>query len=368
MPLMKDTTKLIGSLDPHALLRSPQKGESPNLKIVFLGAGVIGGSVGAWIAEHYEGVYFIDQGETAKTLKEKGITTYWGDEPEKKQNVKVKIVDDLDKVKDADVVVLGVKNYSLEAVAKMVKSKLGDRPVIVGMQNGLDNQRVLPKYFSKVIYCVVSYNAWMDEIGTIGYQKKGPLHFGTLQNELQTEMEDVARIFNLGVETHITNRIGDAAHCKLVLNLTNSLTTLIGLKYREINDRALFQKLLTGLTWEGVTIVKAAGYSESKLGGMPAWNILWVGSHLPRLITKGLFEKNVKKMVVSSMAQDIIQRKGKDSELESINGYILDLAEKHSVPAPLNRAIYDLCKQEFSKEEFKPIDITEVWVFVKKRI
>ena len=368
MSIFHDARKLIGSLDPLALFRYPKEGATPDLKIVFLGAGVIGGSVGAWIAEHYDEVYFIDQGKTAKALKKSGITTYWGDEPEKKTNVQVKVVDDLAEVKDADVVVLGVKNYSLESVAKIVKEKMGDRPVVVGIQNGLESHRILPKYFSKVIFCVVSYNAWMDEPGIIGYQKKGPLHFGTLHNELQTEMEDVAHIFNLGVETHITNRIADAAHCKLVLNLTNSLTTLIGLKYREITDRALFQKLLTNLTWEGVRIVKAAGYKESKLGGMPAWNILWMGSHLPRIITKGLFENNVKKMVISSMAQDVIQRKGKDSELESINGYILELAKKHKVPAPYNNAIYELCKIEFAKENFEPLDISEVWKFVKERI
>jgi 2-dehydropantoate 2-reductase len=279
--------------------------------------------------------------------------------------VRVKVIDDLDEVPDADVVVLGVKNFSLEKVANLVKEKMGDRPLIVAMQNGLDNQRILPPIFSKVIYCIVSYNAWMDEPGVIGFQKKGPLHIGTLNNELPSEMAEVAEVFNLGVETHVTDRIADAAHCKLVINLVNSLTTLLGFKYREITDRTLFQKLTTGLTYEGVRIVKAAGYRESKLGGMPPWKIIWAGSQLPRPLTKGLFEKNVKKMVLSSMAQDIIQRGGKDSELESINGYILDLADRHNVAAPINRAVYDLCKREFAKPTFEPLDVQEVWNFVQ---
>jgi 2-dehydropantoate 2-reductase len=368
MSLITDAKKLIDSLDPASLVREKKQGARPDLKIVFLGAGVVGGTVGAWIAEHYDNVFFLDQGKVAESLKQNGITTYLGSEPDSKTTVSLKVIDDLDQALDADVIVLGVKNYSLETVAKLIKKKMGDRPVIVGMQNGLENQEVLPKYFSKVIYCIVSFNAWMDELGVIGYQKKGPLHLGTLQNELQTEMEDIAAIFNLGVETHITHKIGDAAHCKLVINLTNSLTTLVGLNFREIDDRALFQKLLSNLTWEGVQIVKAAGYSESKLGGMPPWALMWAGSHLPRLITKNLFEKNVKKMVVSSMAQDIIQRGSTDSELESINGYILKLAEKNSVPAPFNRAIYELAKQKFSEGSFEPMDIKDVWAFVKPRL
>jgi 2-dehydropantoate 2-reductase len=58
--------------------------------------------------------------------------------------------------------VLAVKNYSLEAVARQVKDELGDRPIVVSMANGIDNQRILPKFFTKVIYCVVGYNARRD--------------------------------------------------------------------------------------------------------------------------------------------------------------------------------------------------------------
>ena len=366
MSLLTNMKKLVDSMGPVVSPGETKKGQRPDLKLVFLGAGVVGGSVGAWVAEHHDNVFFLDQGPVAKALKERGITTYPGESPASKTTVAVKVIDDLNDALDADVVVIGVKNYSLDAVARMVQSKMGDRPIIVAMQNGLDNQRMLPAYFSKVIYCVVSYNAWIDESGAIGYQKKGPLHFGTLHNELQTEMEDIAAIFNRGVETEITHAIGDAAHCKLVLNLTNSLTTLLGLKFRPIEDRALFQKLLTNLTWEGVRIVKAAGYRESRLGGMPSWGKIWMGANLPRLFTKGLFENNVKKMVVSSMAQDIIQRGGKDSELESINAYILQLAQKHGVRAPYNAAVYELAKREFAKPKFEPLDVGEVWDYVSR--
>lgn len=366
MSLAGDLKKLVLSVDPSALARSGKpRPRRSRLKLVFLGAGVIGGSVGGWIASRYEDVYFLDQGETAKALKRRGVTLYPGDAPDERQHVRVKVIDDLGQAPDADVVALGVKNYSLEAAAALVKSKLGDRPIIVGMQNGLDNQRILPRYFSRVIYCIVSYNAWMDEPGLIGFQKKGPLHIGTLRNELQAETAGVAEVFNLGVETHVTDRIRDAAYCKLVINLVNSLTTLVGLKYREISDRSLFQTLMTGLTYEGIQVVRAAGCRESKLGGMPSWTLLRAGARLPQPLTRGMFERNVRKMVLSSMAQDIIQRGGKESELESINGAILELADRHGVPAPMNRAVYDLCRREFAKPRFEPMDVREVWRFVE---
>ena len=339
-----------------------------NPKIVFFGAGVIGGSVGGWIAPHYDNLYFLDQGEVARALREKGITLYLEGGKERSETVKVKTISDLGEVPDAEVVVLGVKNYSLEPVARLIKERLGDRPVIVSMANGAENQRVLPRYFSKVIYCVVSYNAWMDEPGVIGYQKKGPLVLGTPDNGLAAEMATVAGIFNRGVETVITPHLQDAVNCKIVINLTNSLTTLVGYKFQPLSDPMLFQKLLTRLTYEGMAIIRAAGFHECKLGGMPSWTLLYLAAKLPAIVMKPLFDRNVKKMVVSSMAQDVILRHGAQTELDSINGYIVGLADQVGHQAPYNRAIYELAKREFSKPDFKPLDVREVWRAVAERM
>ncbi len=339
-----------------------------DLKLVFLGAGVIGGSVGGWIAPFHRETYFLDVGPVAEAIRANGITTYPGDAPEQKQTVQARVIDDLSEVPDADVVVLGVKNYSLETVAGVVKDKLGDRPVIVGMQNGIANQRILPGYFSKVVYCVVSYNAWMDEPVVIGYQKKGPLHLGTPGGELSEELERISAVFNLGVETEVTDRIQDAIHSKIVLNLTNSLTTLLGLGVQPIPNRELFQKLLSNLLWEGILTMKAAGFRESKLGGMPSWTLLRLSAKLPRMITKKLFEKNVKKMVLSSMAQDVIVRKTRDTELDSINGYVIELADRHGVQVPYNKAIYDLSVREFAREGFQPLEAETIWEAVRPHL
>ena len=73
-------------------------------------------------------------------------------------------------------------------------------------------------------------------------------------------------------------------------------------------------------------------------------------------------------MVLSSMAQDILQRGGAHSELESLNGYFIKLADEKNLSVPYNRAIYDLCKEEFSKPGFKPMDVKDVWARVESRL
>ncbi len=338
-----------------------------NPKIVFLGTGAIGQSVGGWIAPHYNNLYFLDQGEVADTLKKKGIRLFEMGGDKNAAALKVKVLDDIKEIKGADVIVLGVKNYSLDAVAKNVRSVTGDTPIIIGMQNGLANQEILPRYFSRVMYCIIGYNAWIDSPGVIGYQKKGPLIIGTADNRLSEEMKIVVDIFNRGVQTIVTDHLQDAVHCKIIINLTNSLVTLVGHGFKPISDESIFQTLLTSMLYEGVQIVKAAGIRECKIGGMPPWIKLKLGATFPQFITRPLFRKNVKKMVVSSMAQDIIQRKGHDSELDTINGYIIRLADRHGLAAPFNRTIYDLCARTFSKPVFEPMDVKDVLAEVQKK-
>jgi 2-dehydropantoate 2-reductase len=340
-----------------------------DLKMAFFGTGAIGASVGGWVAPFHKETYFLDQGKIAGALKTSGISLYQGDKKDETMTtVPVKVMEDLSGLKSMDVIVIGVKNYSLEAIARLIKANAKEDVIIVSMANGIDNQQILPKYFSRVIYCIVSYNAWMDQPVTVGYQKKGPLVLGTPDNSLRTEMNTIADIFNQGVETVITEHLQDAVHSKIVVNLTNSVTTLVGHGFKKISDLDTFQRLLTNTLYEGVRVVKAAGYKECKLGGMPPWSLLIAGAILPRPLTRPLFKKNVAKMVMSSMSQDIIQRGGTSSELDSLTGYILKLARQNKVHAPYNETIYELGKERFNKPGFIAMDVKEVWAEVQKKL
>ncbi len=335
-----------------------------DLNVLIFGAGAVGSTVGGWLAPHHRSLHFFDRGPVASALKERGLTLYLQHQKERAETISVPIVSNLDDVPKPDVILLSVKNYSLDAVARTLVEKFGRESIVVALQNGVENQSILPKHFSRVVYGIVSYNAWIDEPGVVGYQKRGPLVVGSILNLHRSDVALVADLLNKGVETTITERLQDATHSKMIVNLTNSFTTLIGHGFRSVSDPALFQKILSNLTYEGVCIARAAGYRECQVGGMPSWALMTAAAKLPAFVTKKPFEKNVKKMVISSMAQDMIQRGGVDSELETINGHFIALAERHAVRAPFNRAIYELCREHF-KPGFEPLDVRDVWARVQ---
>lgn len=337
-----------------------------DLNIVFIGTGAIGGSAGAWVSERHNNTYLLGRGLTGEVMRTKGLALYPQGQPGRKEQVFAKVIRTLGEIPNADVVVIAVKLYDLESVAQSIQEELGDRALVVGLQNGVENQKILPRYFSRVVYGVVAYNAWVDEPGVIGYQQKGPIALGTPDNSLQDEIQALAAVFSLGFETVVTQHLQDLAHSKLVINLANSVTTLLGPDYRKVSDLDLYQAILSNTIYEGVRVMRAAGYHEEHLGGLPTWRTLWASAKLPQLITRGVFRRNLAKMTLSSMGQDIFKRKSSETELEYLNGYLLQLADQHQVDAPYNRTIYRLCKQHFSNPDFHPMDVWEVWKEIQK--
>ncbi len=337
-----------------------------NPKILFIGPGAIGGTVAAWVAENYPATFVMSHGATQAALRKNGLTTYRFDASDAtRRTVHPGIVDRPGEVADAGIVVLTVKNYSLEAVARQVRDDLRDRPIVVSIANGIDNQRILPKLFSKVVYGIASYNARREAPGVIGYAHKLPLLIGTLENTLGAELALVQSVLGRGCPTEIVGRMQDAIHTKIVVNLTNALDALVGRGAQPPSSPEIFQRLLTQTLWEGVRTIRAAGHCEYRLPGMPSFALLHLVATLPDWITRPLFRRRLRAMRMSSMTQDVMLRAANDTELESITGYIVQLAAAHGVSVPYNRAILRLGRERF-REGFAPLACEDVFAAVEQ--
>ncbi len=71
-------------------------------------------------------------------------------------------------------------------------------------------------------------------------------------------------------------------------------------------------------------------------------------------------------MNLNSMAQDVITIKREKDELEYLNGYLLELADTHSLKVPYNRALYKACKERFKQEKLHPMTERELWTKIQK--
>jgi 2-dehydropantoate 2-reductase len=330
------------------------------LTIVIYGIGGIGATLGGWLSQKNDNVYLLARGDNARTLKSNGLILK-NIVSDNIENIKVNVIEDLNEIQNIDVVVITVKNYDLEEVAKDISDKLGDSPIVIGLQNGFENQKVLPKYFTKVVYAVVVQSGWREEPGIFGTRGKGYLTLGTPENENLEITENIAQILNLGIPTRTTQQFQDAAHSKLILNLANATFTLISSELKD--DDAIFKlwQIFMNAYLEGVKVVKAAGYKEFDLKGLASWNVMELGKNLDKATAIKNFGRNLKYSWFNSMAQDMIYRKKNQSELESLTGYLIKLADSLHLEIPYNRMIYKLCKEQFKKVPYEPLPVEIVW-------
>jgi 2-dehydropantoate 2-reductase len=336
-------------------------------KVVVVGAGAIGSSIAGWIAPKYENLSLLARGETLDVIKNHGLKSYLKGGRSAARALPVHVVGSLTEVVSPDVLVIIVKNYDLNTIAHDMRAQLGDRqPIVVALQNGVQNQKLLPKYFARIVYGVVCYNAWRDAPGEVGHEPRGYVILGTPANDLQDEMQTVKRIFDLGLECVITDRLQDAAHCKLVINLANALMTLVGFQKRQIRSFNLLIRMTLKLFWEGIQLLQAAGFHEHSLGPVPSWRSIKMGATLPTFMTSTIYRLNTKRLGLNSMAQDVFGGKT-TTELEVLNGYMLDLAKRISFPTPINETIYEVAKERFGPD-FQSISEQDLWNWIKAKL
>lgn len=341
-------------------------------KITIYGAGAIGTTLAAWMTDSGYDVSLFARGENAQRLKRQGIRIMNADKV-LLENTRVNVIEDLSLAVDADLVIVTVKNYDLRRCCQHIVKTIGSNTLILGLQNGIENQTILPAYFSRVVYAIVNYNAWQSTASpraippllSWNVNLNGPIILGTPDNQRQSEAQELTALFSSFMDCHHSCNYQDDAHAKLVSNLANSVTTMAGNSHRQATALIPLQAVLTQISYEGIKTLEVAGIQETHTGPLPAWRLIKLSKLLPAALTRSIFRRKLALIGSTSMAGDILSKATGHSELESINGYMLALADKHQVSVPYSRGLYNLCKQRFSETPFQPMTASELHEYLK---
>ena len=105
------------------------------MKIAIIGAGAIGGYVGAKLALAGDDVTFIVRGENLTAIRERGMELVLADGT--RQVAAVKATSRYDEAGPQDLVILAMKAHQVEAVADELPKLFGPETPVVTMQNGI---------------------------------------------------------------------------------------------------------------------------------------------------------------------------------------------------------------------------------------
>ncbi|MEP1421052.1 MAG: 2-dehydropantoate 2-reductase N-terminal domain-containing protein [Erythrobacter sp.] len=337
------------------------------LKIVIFGAGAMGTTLAAWMTADGHNVTLIARGENAERLKNRPVRILSGDEV-LLGDTRLTILDGIEEISDVDLLIITVKNFDLEDCCQRLVNYITPETLVLGLQNGIVNQSILPKYFGNAVYAIANYNAWQkpDFIGATkdrldwNVNINGPIILGTPDNQLQPDVQKLTKLFSSFIGCQHSLGFVDDAYTKIVSNLTNSVTTIIGNSHHEEAGIASLQAVVTEITNEAIQTLEAADIRPPSKSPLPPWWVIKLGKLLPNILTRPIFRRKMAMVGSTSMASDILSKGTGRSELESINGALIALAEKHNVDVPYNRRLYDLCESKFRETPFRPMSAADL--------
>jgi len=104
------------------------------VKIVIVGAGAIGGYIGARLARVGADVVLFARGPHLRAMQERGLRIV---SPDGDFEIAPQVTGDLTTIGRADVVILGVKAHALTTLAPQLTPLLGPDTAVVSTQNGI---------------------------------------------------------------------------------------------------------------------------------------------------------------------------------------------------------------------------------------
>lgn len=150
------------------------------MRIVVMGSGGTGGFFGAKLARAGEDVTFVARGAHLEAIRARGLRVKSA--PEGEWVVKAPVVDRLDGLPPADLVLFCVKSFDTESAGRAIVPALGPDTGVLSIQNGVDNEEKLEGIVGKgrVLGGIAQVFATIESPGVIQHTLLGRIQFGEM--------------------------------------------------------------------------------------------------------------------------------------------------------------------------------------------
>jgi 2-dehydropantoate 2-reductase len=317
------------------------------MKIAVIGAGSIGGLVGAKLALAGEDVTFIARGANVAAIRQNGFTLVTPDGSRLVAG-QVHATGDYAAAGPQDVVILGMKAHQVEAVLDELPKLIGPETLIVPMQNGIpfwyfDNHggalagtpirsvdpsgRIaasIPAH--QIIGCVVYPASELVAPGVVRHIEGDRFPIGELDGSTTERVSRLSRCFNnAGFKAPVLDNIRAEIWLKLWGNLSfNPISSLSHSTLVDICQYPPSRELAAAMMREAQAVAHKLGIEfrvslEKRIAGAEK-----VGKHK------------------TSMLQDI--EAGRAPEIDALVGAVIELARLTETPTPHIDTVYSLVK------------------------
>ena len=295
------------------------------MKIVVYGTGGVGGYFGGRIARAGYDVNFIARGEHLKVIQKNGLQVKSIDG---NFHIYPKATDDINKVKDIDLVLIAVKTWQVSEVAQKLKAVIGKETMVIPLQNGANNieklLKVLPRH--NVLGGLCRIVSKVEAPGIIDHFDFEPsIFFGEIDNTSTKRLNNIKVIFDkAGFKNFISNNIQLEIWRKFTFITTVSgIGALTRTVFGELRNYKGVLEMMQEVGHEITLIANAKKIAITQQDVAKA--LEWV--------------QNCEYNTTASMQRDVMG--GRPSELEDFNGYIVKEGLRLGIETSVNKFVYD---------------------------
>lgn len=290
------------------------------MKIAVMGAGAVGCYYGGMLARAGQPVVLIGRTPHVAALQRDGLVM---DTQTFQATVPVAAATAASAVAGAELVLCCVKSTDTAGAAAAMAPYLEPGAVVVSLQNGVDNAERLQALLQReVIPAVVYVAAEMAGPGRVKHHGRGDLVLGP--GRVSGELVDIFAA--AGVAVTVSDHVSGALWAKLILNCAyNALSAITRLPYGRLFQSPGVEAVMADVVRECLAVAAAKGVAVP----VDVWDgVLRIARTMPSQL--------------SSTAQDLAR--GKASEIDHLNGYVLRQGEALGIATPVNRLLHTLVK------------------------
>jgi 2-dehydropantoate 2-reductase len=314
------------------------------MRFAIVGAGAIGGYLGACLARAGLEVTLVARGPHLAAMQEHGLTVLGADETS--FTTHPVCTDRLDAITSAETVFVTLKAHSLPGMAAALASAVGKQSTVVFAQNGVpwwfflgsgedthlesvDPGGILASSFpaERVLGCVAYPATTLVEPAVVRHIEGNRFSLGELDGARTDRVRSLSSVLmKAGLKAPVQTRLRQEIWLKLLGNATlNPVSALTRATLSEMLDDEVSRGLLRRLMLEVEDVGKAYGLQpdigvDRRLEGAAR-----VGQHR------------------TSMLQDV--EAGRPLEVEALVGSVIEMGQRRDVPTPALDVVYQLARQ-----------------------
>jgi len=299
--------------------------------IAVVGAGAIGCYFGGMLARAGANVTLIGRHQHVDAIKRDGLLLQ---SREFSGYIPVAATEHMAAVGGAGLVLFCVKSADTDDAAWAMAPQLAADAAVLSLQNGVNNvERIRRHVKAPVIAGLVYAAAEMSGPGAVRHTGGGSLVIGRLNalpGDRETDprlLSEIAALFTgAGIAVKISAEIATELWSKLVMNCAyNAISALSRAPYGRMVALPEIREVMRQTVDEVVQVARAKGI------------------RLPGDMVDAAFRlADAMPATLSSTAQDIL--KGKRTEIDHLNGYVVREGEALGIPTPANRTLNAMVK------------------------